>query len=141
LFWTQTYFVSALLALDSTPGRAVRSAILNGILLASDGTIPELDEVLQRRKFARLSSNESVLSFRLDYWKAVHLVRITSQIRVCRDPRDDKFLELAVDGHADMIVTGDEDLLALDPFQSIRILTPQAFLTEFSAPPDELDRA
>jgi hypothetical protein len=41
-------------------------------------------------------------------------VAITERIAECRDPTDDKFLELAINGHADLIVTGDADLLALD---------------------------
>jgi putative PIN family toxin of toxin-antitoxin system len=49
-------------------------------------------------------------------------------IRACRDARDDKFLEVAVHGKADAIVTGDADLLALDPFQGIAILTPADYL-------------
>jgi uncharacterized protein len=56
------------------------------------------------------------------------LVAITERIVACRDPTDDKFLELAVNGRADMIVTGDADLLALDPFRGIPIVTPAAFV-------------
>jgi hypothetical protein len=46
----------------------------------------------------------------------------------CRDPRDDKFLEVAVHGRADVIVTGDRDLLDLNPFRGIEILTPAEYL-------------
>ncbi len=53
---------------------------------------------------------------------------VFTTIRVCRDSRDDKFLELAVDGRANMILTGDEDLLALHPFRGIAIHTPAQYL-------------
>jgi uncharacterized protein len=56
------------------------------------------------------------------------LIAITERIAACRDPKDDKFLELAVNGRADLIVTGDADLLALDPFRGIPIVTPAAFV-------------
>ena len=56
-------------------------------------------------------------------------------MRVCRDPKDDKFLELAVDGQAQMLVTGDKDLLALSPYRDIQILTPA---TALAAPDAEL---
>jgi predicted nucleic acid-binding protein len=46
----------------------------------------------------------------------------------CRDPKDDKFLSLAVCGRATHLVTGDADLLALNPFEGIRIVTPRQFL-------------
>jgi len=56
------------------------------------------------------------------------LVEIQAPIRACRDPKDDKFLELAVDGRADAIVTGDGDLLDLHPFRGIAILMPADYL-------------
>jgi predicted nucleic acid-binding protein len=55
-------------------------------------------------------------------------VTILSPVRACRDPRDDKFLEVAVHGRADAIVTGDRDLLDLNPFRGIAILTPAEYL-------------
>jgi PIN domain len=54
--------------------------------------------------------------------------QIAERIVACRDPTDDKFLELAVNGHADLIVSGDGDLLALNPFRDIPIVTPAAFV-------------
>jgi uncharacterized protein len=59
---------------------------------------------------------------------AAELVTITERTAACRDPTDDKFLELAVNGHADLIVSGDGDLLALNPFRDIPIVTPAAFV-------------
>ena len=59
---------------------------------------------------------------------AAELVTITERIAACRDPTDDKFFELALNGHADLIVSGDADLLALDPFRGIPIVTPATFV-------------
>jgi len=59
---------------------------------------------------------------------AAELVTLTERIVACRDPTDDKFLELAVNGHADLIVSGDGDLLALNPFREIQVVTPAAFV-------------
>jgi predicted nucleic acid-binding protein len=53
---------------------------------------------------------------------------VNVQINSCRDPKDNKFLEVAVSGQATQLITGDADLLVLDPFQGIRILSPQEFL-------------
>ena len=58
----------------------------------------------------------------------VDTVEIVARVQACRDPRDDKFLDVAVNGRADVIVTGDADLLALNPFRGIAILTPAAYL-------------
>jgi putative PIN family toxin of toxin-antitoxin system len=61
------------------------------------------------------------------------LVSPTRQIRRCRDPNDDKFLELSVAGRAELLVSGDDDLQSLDPFEGVRILSPAAFLERLSA--------
>jgi len=55
------------------------------------------------------------------------------RITTCRDPKDDKFLEVAVAGSADVIVSGDQDLLVLHPFAGIPILPPAAFLQMLDA--------
>ena len=58
---------------------------------------------------------------------AAELVTITEQVAACRDPKDDKFLELAVNGRADVILSGDADLLVLGLFHDIPILDPATF--------------
>jgi uncharacterized protein len=55
-------------------------------------------------------------------------IPITHVVRACRDPKDDKFLELAVNGAAQLIITGDADLPALHPFGGIDILAPAHYL-------------
>lgn len=60
---------------------------------------------------------------------ASRIVEIDRSIRVCRDPADDKFLDVAVNGGAELIVTGNADLLVLHPFEDIEIITPAAYLT------------
>jgi len=59
-------------------------------------------------------------------------VRIVRRIRLCRDPKDDMLLEIAANGRASHLVTGDADLLRLDPFEDVRIVTPAAFLLSAS---------
>jgi hypothetical protein len=56
------------------------------------------------------------------------LVEVTDIVKECRDPKDDKFLELAVSGRASHIVSGDADLLIMHPYRGIEIVTPQEFL-------------
>jgi predicted nucleic acid-binding protein len=61
---------------------------------------------------------------------AAESVAIIERIAACRDPNDDKFLELAVNGRADLIVSGDRDLVALNPFRGIPIVTPAIFVQD-----------
>ncbi len=59
---------------------------------------------------------------------SAELVTITERFAACRDPKDDKFLELAVSGRADLILTDDNDLLVLHPFRGITIVGPATFV-------------
>jgi predicted nucleic acid-binding protein len=59
---------------------------------------------------------------------AAELITITERIAACRDVKDDKFLEVAVNGQADLIITGDSDLLVLNPFRNIPIVTSATFV-------------
>ena len=88
----------------------------------------ELADTLSRPKFDRYVSLEGRRSFLADLTEIPVWISITQRMRACRDPRDDKFLELAINGDANAILTGDDDLLALHPFRAIDILTPAAWL-------------
>ena len=68
------------------------------------------------------------MRFLADLLEKSAVIPIIESITVCRDPDDDKFLERAVSGNADYLVSGDDDLLALHPFRAIPILRPAAFL-------------
>jgi len=61
------------------------------------------------------------------------IVLVTTTVLECRDPKDNKFLELAISGQATHVLTGDSDLLELHPFRGIAVVTPQQFLTESAA--------
>jgi putative PIN family toxin of toxin-antitoxin system len=83
---------------------------------------------LSRPKFRKYRTMSEVEDF-VDALAATEtVVTIKGLVRACRDPNDDMFLEAALAGRADVIITGDEDLLVLDPFESVRIVTPAAFL-------------
>jgi putative PIN family toxin of toxin-antitoxin system len=97
-------------------------------ILASDATLLELVEVIGRARFDRYVEPGIRQRLLAEYMKSTERVEIYQSIRACRDPKDDKFLELAVDGRADAIVTGDSDLLELHPFRGIAILTPVDYL-------------
>jgi putative PIN family toxin of toxin-antitoxin system len=127
VFDTNT-LVSHLLLPDSVPNRAVKRALDSGLLLVSEETLGELDEVLIRPKFRKyVSLSERRKFFELLGRVAIH-IRILRPITACRDPKDDKFLSVAINGSADAILSGDKDLLSLNPFLGIPILTPAEFL-------------
>jgi len=120
-------FVSAALKDSSLPALAVRVAAQRGVLLKSDATERQLFEVLARPYLAALIA-PAAHGWLRQLLAAAEAVAIVERIAACRDPTDDKFLELAVNGRADLIVSGDGDLLALHPFRGIPILVPAAFV-------------
>jgi len=123
-----------LLLLDSKPRQALDLALQKGKVLLSFPVLAELYEVLGRKRLRRYIDEEDVRIFLAALTREAQWVDVDVQIAACRDSKDNKFLELAVSGHATHIVTGDSDLLALDPFQGIQILPPHSFL-ELSLPP------
>ena len=122
--------ISAALFKDSAPSQALRTAIKRGVLLASVDTLEELRQVLARPKFDRYLQASTRRRFLAAVIHRASIVRIDSRLSICRDPGDDKFLELAVNGQASAIITGDDDLLVLNPFQGIAIITPAEFLRQ-----------
>jgi putative PIN family toxin of toxin-antitoxin system len=120
--------VSRLLMPGGTAARAVDHALALGVPLVSDDTLAELAEVLSRPRFDRYVSLAERQRFVALLGGVARRVAITHRVQACRDPRDDKFLHVALNGEAEAIVTGDSDLLVLDPFHGVRILSPAAFL-------------
>ena len=99
-----------------------------GVILVSDETFAELASRLMRPKFDRYVDQATRQRFLSDLAGVADWVAITGILRTCRDPDDDKFLATAINNEVDCIVTGDADLLVLDPFENVRILTPRAFV-------------
>ena len=120
-------FVSAALKDKSFPALALHVVGQRGMLLKSAATEHQLFEVLARPQLAALIDQASVDHIG-KLMAAAELVTITERIAACRDATDDKFLELAVNGKADVIVSGDADLLVLNPFRDIPIVMPATFV-------------
>jgi putative PIN family toxin of toxin-antitoxin system len=120
--------VSAVLYKRSRSRQAFEAARSTGDILQSNETTVELYDVLKRPKFDKYLPEAERLEFLSLLLHHAVRVEIITNIAVCRDPKDNKFLELAVDGEADLLISGDQDLLILNPFQEITIITPSAFL-------------
>jgi putative PIN family toxin of toxin-antitoxin system len=125
--------VSALLFENSKPAQAFRAARTEGAILLAADVIVELRDVLSREKFDRYVAREKRDEFLVALVRELRLIEVDQEIRECRDPRDDKYLELAVCGNANCIVSGDGHLLEMDPFKGIRILKPADFVTWLDA--------
>jgi uncharacterized protein len=120
--------ISGLMSATSTPARAVDKAVTKAQLVATMETLRELIEKLHSPKFDRYVRRERRDALLERVVSLVDIITVLQRIRAPRDPKDDKFLEAAVNGRADVIVTGDNDLLDLHPFRGVAILTPAAYL-------------
>jgi len=118
--------VSALLIKQSVARRAFDKALDEGEILVSVETIDELNRVLAREGFARYVTEEERLEFLAVLLREARLIEVNVHIEACRDPQDNKFLELAISGEAGCIVSGDQDLLVLHPFRGVPIVQPPA---------------
>jgi putative PIN family toxin of toxin-antitoxin system len=106
--------VSRMLLPAGVAGRAVDKALSEGVLLASEATLTELAEVLSRPKFDRYVSIAERHQFLLLLGGIVRVIPIHRHVRICRDPKDDMLLDVALAGEAQCLITGDRDLLALN---------------------------
>ncbi|MEM1126105.1 MAG: putative toxin-antitoxin system toxin component, PIN family [Bacteroidota bacterium] len=120
--------VSAVLMAGSVPDQAVRRARTLGTLLISPETLDELAEVLSREKFDRYVSWEKRQEFLEAMADQSVVVDPVERIQASRDTGDNMFLDVAVEGKALAIITGDGDLLELHPYRGIAIVKPASFI-------------
>ncbi|MEO6813804.1 MAG: putative toxin-antitoxin system toxin component, PIN family [Ginsengibacter sp.] len=123
--------ISAFLFKYSTPRKAFEKAVKKGRVCSSFKTYDEFSEVLLRSKFDKYISPEEKLLALKQFKELTLFGEISKTITDCRDPKDNKFLELAVSADASCIITGDKDLLVLHPFRGIPILNAADFLNDF----------
>lgn len=88
----------------------------------------EIAEVFARPKFARMIDAERTRNFLAMIHSSARWTEPDEVVVDCRDAKDDKYLELALAAQADVIVSSDSDLLVMDPWRGIRILTPAQFV-------------
>ena len=131
VFDTNSLLSAALIA-SSVNANALDIAINRGRIVLSEPVLQEFKEVIFRKKFDKYFLN---IKEKLEVIEKIEHNSIffspTKTISICRDPKDNKFLELAIAADASCIITGDKDLLVLNPFRNIPILNATAFLNTF----------
>ena len=102
-------------------------------LLFSEESLEEFIEVVKRPKLKKLFAKKDVELLLGLFDQYGELVKIKSDIHVCRDPKDNFLLNMATDGKADYLITGDKDLLVLERTSTVKILTYNDFIKESRA--------
>jgi len=91
-------------------------------LLFSEELLNEVLEVVSRPKMKKYFTDQDVTSLLDGISEHADLVEVTSEINICRDKKDNFLLSLCVDGKADYLLTGDEDLLVIKKFKKTSII-------------------
>jgi len=123
--------ISANLSATSITRKAYDKVSELGIAVYSKDTLTEFIDTIFRPKFDKYISTEKRFGTIDDLERTGQVYNVSVRINACRDPKDNKFLELAVEAEASCIITGDKDLLVLHPFQNIPILSAADFLKLF----------
>lgn len=120
-------YLSALI-FGGNPRKVMETALLDGdIVIISEEIFTEMRKVISKKFpdfLVDYSAFEAVLR---ENTMCVPLGNIS--ISVCRDPKDNMILETAVGGKCEFIITGDNDLLSLKTFQSIKIVSPKEWVS------------
>ena len=135
VFDTST-LVGVALKPGSVPHRALGLALQQCEVCMSAATLAELDEVLSRDKFDRYMPQATRMALAALMRVHSRLLEVTSADEAalqspCRDPKDNKFLALAKVAGAQVLVTSDSDLLSLNPWCGVQVITPAAFTAFF----------
>lgn len=124
--------ISAVLSPSGAPahllGRLVRA---RSVLVFSEPTMNELTTRMLRSKFDRYVDRSLRVKFLAELDAVAEIVGITGAPMGCRDREDDMILETALNAEAQLIVTGDADLLSMNPWREIRIVSPSEAIEFF----------
>jgi putative PIN family toxin of toxin-antitoxin system len=100
------------------------------VLIFSQELLEEFLTVAKRPKFRRFFSSSEIEEILETIQEYAEFVEVTSKTVVCKDPKDNFLLSLSMDGNADFLLTGDNDLLILTKFRKTSIITISDFLDE-----------
>ena len=96
--------------------------------MISDAAVEELSDVLSREKFDQYVSLADREQYLRRLLQMTTIVSVISEVTDCTDPSHNRFLALALDSESNFIVTGDADLLSLNPWRGIQIVSPTGLL-------------
>lgn len=100
------------------------------ILIFSNELLEEFIDVVSRPKFKKYFSKKDIEKF-LEYFDQFgELVKVKSDIKICRDEKDNFLLNLSVDSNADFLITGDKDLLILEKIETTKIIAFSEFIEQ-----------
>lgn len=117
--------------ISKTMEQQIQAIILqdNVEIIACNELLEELQQTLQKPKLKKYLSTERMQLVIELVKQSVTLIELKSTVGICRDNKDDYLLALAKDGHADLLLTGDNDLLVLKQFEKAQIIKLADYVT------------
>ncbi|MBU2445510.1 MAG: putative toxin-antitoxin system toxin component, PIN family [Bacteroidetes bacterium] len=97
-------------------------------IISSRDQLEEISRVITKPKISRHVQRQHIKEFLILFLKTVELVEIKERVNDCRDEKDNFILETALSGNVNYIITTDNDLLVMNPYREIKILTVTDFL-------------
>ena len=102
-------------------------------ILFSKELLDELEVTIQKPKLKKYFYNNFILEMLEAFEESIEFVDVVSDLNLCRDAKDNFLLNLAIDGNADYLLTGDYDLLEIISIKEIKIITISQFLKIYSS--------
>ncbi len=124
--------VSAFLNPEGAASQAMQIAFDYFDVAASKDTLTELVDVLRRDKFDRYANKEDRATRVMAYAEATQKIQVTHIVTECSDPKDNKFLALALSSKACVLVSGDKKhLISMNPYQGLPIIGVRKFIETY----------
>ncbi len=123
--------ISAGLLPRSRTADALAVAVEHFVIAQNEATWSELETRIARPKFDRYFGDDGRLRHLIQIARSIKMVPPASSDAVSRDPDDDKFIQLALDAGATMLISGDLDLTMVRCYKGIEVLSPTLFLARF----------
>jgi uncharacterized protein len=120
--------ISALLSSDNQCREVLSFCLKRHILFYSTATLLELKQTLEKDKLRKYIKNEAKEKFLAIIQNLFIKQKVTSNTKHCRDFKDNVFIDLALDSRADLLITGDKDLLVLGKIEKFFIVSPKDFV-------------
>lgn len=130
IYISPNIFISAMIFKTSTLRLVLEKAFSDYVVYVSEETLTEFLEVANRPKFLKYFENNSEKEDFINFvTSSIKIIKVAFTVTDCQDPKDNKFLEIALSCNALYLVTGDKkDLLSMNPYRGVNIITAREFL-------------
>jgi uncharacterized protein len=125
--------ISAGILPKSKTAQVLQLAITHFAIAQNDATWSELETRIKRDKFDRYFGVDGRVNYLIALTQSMHWFDISATVRASRDADDDKYLGLAIDAGAKIIISGDADLIDLQKYEDIEIVSPAHFFERYAS--------